>query len=188
MKAGTRALGVAESYRGTNRSTLAGAVVRASRVVEDFSFRSCTVGGSDATAVASAIVDDVMRQDVRYVLVAGVALAWYNLLDLEALARRADRPVLAVTFEESAGLADSIRREFDGEQADRRLAAYRALPDRVPVDVGDDTVFVRSVGIDDEAAGEVVRAFTPAGGRPEPLRVAREAARAADDYARTTDA
>lgn len=188
MKPGTRALGVAESYRGPQRSTLAGVVVRASRVVEAFSFRSCTVGGSDATAAASAIVDDLVRQDVRYVLVAGVALAWYNLLDLRTLAERAARPVVAVSFEESAGLTDAIRREFDGEDADRRVAAYRALPDRVPVDVGEERVFVRSVGIDDGRAAEVVRAFTPAGGRPEPLRVAREAARAADDYARTTDA
>jgi hypothetical protein len=45
--------------------------------------------------------------------------------------------------------------------------------------VNDETVYVRAVGVDDETAAAVVRTFTPEGGRPEPLRVARLAARAA---------
>jgi len=43
-------------------------------------------------------------------------------------------------------------------------------------------VFVRGVGLADDEAADVVRAFTPEGGRPEPLRVARLAARAADAW------
>jgi len=43
VKAGVRALGVAESYRG-ERSTVAGAVVRASRAVDGFVFGTVTVG------------------------------------------------------------------------------------------------------------------------------------------------
>ncbi|WP_302081982.1 DUF99 family protein [Salinibaculum rarum] len=183
MKAGVRALGVAESYR-TQTSTLAGAVVRASRVVDDFVFGTCTVGGTDATATVSTLFDRLDRPDVQYVLVAGIAPAWFNVVDLHALADATDRPVLAVSFEESDGLTDSIREAFDGRAAKRRLATYRAQPDRQRVSVGDDTVFVRSVGVPDDEAAEVVRAFTPTGGRPEPLRVARLAARAADQFRR----
>ena len=77
MKPGSRALGVAESYRGTDgaTSTLAGAVVRADRTVDDLVFGTCTVGGSDAT---DAIVDcwrRLDRADVQYVFVAGVGAA-----------------------------------------------------------------------------------------------------------------
>jgi len=183
VKPGTRALGVAESYRG-DRSTLAGAVVRASRVVDGFGFSSCTVGGSDATAGIVALWERLAREDVRYVLVAGVALAWYNVVDIERVHAATDRPVIAVTFEDSDGLESSLRDEFDGDALDRRLAAYEALPARRRVDVGDDSVFVRSVGIEDDEAARVVRAFTPAGGRPEPLRVARLAARAGDGLRR----
>jgi len=187
VKAGTRALGLAESYEGTaGHSTLAGAVVRADRVVDDFAFGRCTVGGTDLTGTAVDLWTALDRPDVRYVLVAGVALAWYNLLDLDALASACERPVLAVTFESSPGLADAIRAAFDGEARRERLAAYRALPPRHPVALGEDTVYVRSVGCDDP--GDVVRAFTPEGGRPEPLRVAREAARAVDAFCRSTAA
>jgi len=181
VRPGTRALGVAESYTG-EVSTLAGAVVRADRAVDGFAFGECTVGGTDLTAAVSDLWRRLDRPDARYVLVAGVALAWYNVVDLEALHGTTDRPVLAVTFEESEGLEASLREAFGGDALAERLAAYERLPERQRVAVGDDDVFVRSVGVDAAEAADVVRAYTPAGGRPEPLRVARLAARAADDW------
>ena len=181
MKAGTRALGIAESYR-SETSTLAGAVARASRVVDGFAFSACTVGGDDATDAMVDLYERLDREDVRYVLVAGVAPAWYNLVDLHAIHEVTDRPVVAVTFEGSSGLEASLREAFDGDALAWRLDAYEALPPRRSVDAGDDTVFVRSVGVDDDEADDVVRAYTPEGGRPEPLRVARLAARACDDH------
>lgn len=182
MKAGSRALGVAESYRG-DCSTLAGAVVRADRVLDDLVFASCTVGGTDATAAIAGLAD-LDRPDVRYVLVAGIAPAWYNVVDLRAVHDAADRPVVSVTFEESDGLEASLRAEFSGDDLDERLATYSRQPDRRRLVVNDETVFVRSVGLPDDEALDVVRGFTPEGGRPEPLRVARLAARAADAFRR----
>jgi endonuclease V-like protein UPF0215 family len=183
VKAGVRALGVAESYR-EETSTLAGVVVRADRVVDDVVFGSCTVGGTDATDAVATLVDRLDRPDVRYLLVAGIAPAWFNVLDVHALQDRVDRPVISVSFEGSDGLADAIREAFDGAAASRRLATYYAQPDRRQLAVGDETVFVRGVGLSADRADEVVRAFTPEGGRPEPLRVARIAARAGDAFRR----
>jgi hypothetical protein len=238
VKAGTRALGVAESYVGTSRSrdgddvaagrdgtsgaedaagedraprsTLCGAVVRADRVLDGLGFEACTVGGTDATAATVRLVERLARPDVRFVLLAGVAPAWFNLLDVERVHRAADRPTIAVSFESSGGLEPALREAFGGAALERRLEAYRALPPRRRValdgdrsgrgggdggadgnggDAGDDdgdgdadAVFVRAVGCPDGRAAEVVRGFTPSGGRPEPLRVARLAARAAREY------
>lgn len=183
MKPGVRALGVAESYR-EDTSTLAGAVVRADRVVDGFVFGQCTVGGSDATASVIELIERLDRPDVRYVLLAGIAPAWYNLLDLHAIAEAVGRPVLSVSFEESGGLEPALRDAFDGETLTRRLEVYREQPSRRAADLDDETVYVRAVGCSAEDAERVVRAFTPEGGRPEPLRVAREAARAADAFRR----
>lgn len=183
MKAGARALGVAESYR-TDTSTLAGAVVRADRTVDDLVFGTCTVGGSDATAAIAALWRRLDRPDVRYVLVAGIAPAWYNVVDLHALREATDRPVVSVTFEASDGLEAAISAEFSGEALDERLSTYRRQPGRSRLTVNDETVFVRSVGCADGEARDVVRGFTPEGGRPEPLRVARLAARAVDAFRR----
>lgn len=183
MKPGVRALGVAESYRD-DRSTLAGAVVRADRTVDGFAFTTCTVGGTDATAAISSLFADLDRPDVRYLFVAGIAPAWYNIVELSRLHEQTGVPVVSVSFEASDGLDGAIRDAFDGEAATRRLDSYRAQPERCPVDLGDGAVYVRSVGLDGNEAGDVVRAFTPEGGRPEPLRVARLAARAGDSFRR----
>lgn len=185
MKSGTRTLGVAESFDpDAEHSTLGGTVVRVDRSVDGLSFSTCRVGGSDVTDAVAECYRRLDREDVQYVLVAGVALAWYNLLDPRALAETLDRPVLAVTFEESPGLEAALRDAFDGEALERRLTAYRDLPPRRRTTHGDESLFYRAVGVDDEEAERVLAAVTPAGRRPEPLRVARLAARAADELRR----
>ncbi|MFB6202568.1 MAG: DUF99 family protein [Halorhabdus sp.] len=179
MKQGVRALGIAESFTG-ERSTLAGAVVRASRVVDGFVFGSCTVGGTDVNETIVEMVERLDRADVQYLFVAGIAPAWFNMVDVPEIHAETGLPVLSVTFEESDGLASALRAEFDGQALDRRLRVYRSQPDRERVLVNDQPVFVRSMGCDTADPREVLGAFTPEGGRPEPLRVARLAARAVE--------
>ena len=183
MKPGVRALGVAESYRD-RRSTLAGAVTRASRVADGFAYQTCTVGGLDATDSIIELFSRLDREDVRYVFVAGIALAWYNVVDLRRVAAEVDRPVISVTFEESPGLVEALAAEFEGEELAERKQVFERQPSRERLVVNDQTVFVRSVDIDRSEARDAVRAFTPEGGRPEPLRVARLAARAGDKLRR----
>jgi len=183
VKAGTRALGVAESYRG-EESTLAGCVVRADRAVDGFAFSACTVGGTDATDAILDLFDQLDREDIQHLLVAGIAPAWFNVLDLHRIHDTTELPTLSVSFGESPGLETGIREAFTGDARERRLETYRAQPPRRPVTVDGAERFVRSVGSPDERADRVVREFTPEGGRPEPVRVARLAARAADAFRR----
>jgi hypothetical protein len=184
VKAGVRALGVAESFDG-EESTLAGAVVRADRVVDDLAYATCTVGGTDATDRIAGLWDRLDRPDVRYLLCAGIAPAWYNILDLDALSAATERPVIAVTFEEPSGsLREALAAEFDGEALASRVAAVERLPARRRLTLGGKPRFLRAVGCSASDARDVVRAFTPEGGRPEPLRVARLAARAGDRFRR----
>lgn len=189
MKSGTRALGIAESYgaRGPRdgdptTSTLAGVVTKSTGTVDGFSFGSCTVGGLDSTESILHLFDRLDRPDVRYLLVAGVALAWYNILELDVLCDAVDRPVIAVTFEESEGLQSALEAAFEGAALATRVDRYQALPDRESVTLHDEQCFLRALGVDLTEAREIVRECTLSGGRPEPLRVARQAARAADQW------
>ena len=185
MKAGVRALGVAESYR-QDRSILGGAVVTATGTVDGFAFEPCTVGGLDATAAVKRLYEQLDREDVRYLFVAGIAPAWFNVLDLESIHEATDRPVLSISFEASTGLEEPLRDAFEGAALTRRLERYRAQPERERITVNDQERFVRSVGLS-EPAESVVAAFTPEGGRPEPVRVARLAARGADRLLETLE-
>lgn len=178
MKSGVRALGIAASTPETaDRSVLGGAVVRADRVTDSFGIESCTVGGTDATQAVTRLAESLVRPDVKHVLLAGVALAWYNIVDISEVHDHVERPVLSVSFETSPGLAAAITEHVDNP--DDRLERYHALPDRQRVAVDDHSLFVRAVGCSDERAATIVQQHTPdASGRPEPLRVAREVARA----------
>lgn len=182
MKPGTRALGIAVSD-GSATATVAGAVVRRDRVTDGFAFTDCTVGGTDGTAAVRGLLSALDRPDVRFLLIAGVAPAWFNLLDVRAIGDAAGIPTVAVSFEDSPGLAETLRAEFDGDALADRLDRYESLPERHRVTVGDRSLWVRAVDCSPERAGEIVRAYTPEGsGRPEPLRVARQAARAGREY------
>ena len=217
VKPGTRALGVAESTRGET-CLFCGTVVRADRVVDGVGFATATVGGLDATDAVQTLLGRLDREDIRYLLVSGVAPAWFNILDLDRIAAAAGCPVVAVSYEASAGLASTIDAEFDGEERTARLAAYDRLPPRKRLRVNGETVFVRRVddgeratGVDGDAervtrdddgvesvtsdddtdgslptvspeTARVIRAYTPTGGRPEPLRVARLLARGAQQW------
>lgn len=185
MKRGRRALGVAESYRGTegDTSTLAGVVVRADRAVDDFVFGRCTVGGRDSTAAIIDLWNRLDRPDVQYLFVAGVALAWYNIVDLGAVHRAIDRPVVAVSFEASDGLEAGIRDAFEGDEQSDRLEAYRSLPDRRRLETGDGALFVQSIGLEESERNTVIESYTDAE-RPEPLRVAKRLARRVDSARR----
>ena len=180
MKSGARALGLAFSGdERADRLVSCAAVVRADRVLDGLDLDARPTGDGVATRALCTLLDRLDRPDATHVLVAGVAPTWFDVLDLDAVHAAADRPVLAVSFERSDGLADAIDSAVSGEASAARRARYDALPDRVPVSVGDARLFVRAVGLAWAEAERVIRGHTPAGqGRPEPLRVARTGARA----------
>ncbi|OYR64260.1 hypothetical protein DJ71_22965 [Halorubrum sp. E3] len=131
----SRTLGIAFSD-GDRTSRLAGAIVRDDGTPDGFAFATCTVGGTDAT---DAVIDcwrALDREDVRHVACAGVAPAWFNLLDLDRLREALDRPVYAVSYEASPGLEPALRDAFDGDALAQRLDAYRSLPPRARVERG----------------------------------------------------
>ncbi|ERG96270.1 DUF99 family protein [Haloquadratum walsbyi] len=194
IKPGTRALGIAESTaKGTGECTICGAVVRRDRVTDGFAFATATVGGIDATSAIQTVINDLCRPDVQYILISGVAPAWFNLIDISSLAHTAERPVIAVSYEQSAGLESALREHFAGDALEQRLTQYQELPDREQLmiaaddsadgDNGDDnTLFFRSARVDTTTTETIIRAYTPVGGRPEPVRVARLAARGARQW------
>jgi endonuclease V-like protein UPF0215 family len=126
-KPGIRALGVAESFRpGQKTSTLAGVVMRSDLVVDGLAVGGTSVGGDDASASIVALYRKLKRNDVNIIMVSGAILSLYNIVDIDALSRKTELPVICLTYKETSGIEDSIRRHFP-EHAEPKLEAYRKL-------------------------------------------------------------
>jgi endonuclease V-like protein UPF0215 family len=92
--------------------------------------------------------------------------------------------VVCLTYNESRGIEDAIRRHFEHPQA--RIERYRRLGARSPVLLHTGyKVYVRNAKITDGDAKRVLDTFTLQGVVPEPVRLARLLARSASGPSRT---
>lgn len=178
-KKAIRALGIAESFSpAAKKSTLAGVVIRMDLVVDGFVFGAATVGGEDATRTVLGMYRKLKRKDVNLILLAGCIISRYNIIDVDEVASKSGLPVVCLTYNESAGIEDSIKRYFD--HPEERLLRYKRLGPRVPVILRTGwKVYLRNAGISHSDATTILDAFTLQGGVPEPVRVAKLLARSA---------
>jgi endonuclease V-like protein UPF0215 family len=138
------------------------------------------VDALDATdTLARWLASPPFGPNVRAVLLDGVTIGGFNLVDLVALHRRCGRPVIALTPKppDLAAMRRAIARYFPRSRARR----YRILR-RVPlhrVALGGRPRFAAVAGATLEEAMTLLQRTTPRGAWPEPLRVAALLARAA---------
>lgn len=178
-KPALRVLGVAESFiRSCSSSFLAGVVMRADLRVDGLAFARATVGGNDATEAVLKIYEDLNRDDVNALILSGAAVSWFNIIDIGAVFEKTKKPLVCLTYEESAGLERYIREYFP--EPEEKLRSYDRLGERelVRLKTGYE-VYVRVLGASTEEARILLNKFTLDGRVPEPVRVARLAARAA---------
>jgi hypothetical protein len=176
-KKGIRVFGIAESFKKSGKkSTLAGVVMRRDLVIDGMVFGSATIEGDDATDSIISMHRSLERDDINCILLDGLIISMYNIIDGERVAAGTGLPVLAITFEESKGLEGSIRRHFRNWQS--KLEQYKRLGEREKVSLKTGkSLFIRYWGLNQKRAVAILNSFTLQGSVPEPIRVAKLAAR-----------
>jgi endonuclease V-like protein UPF0215 family len=131
------------------------------------------VDGNDATErIARMLLASPHLEGARAVLLDGVAVGGFNLVDLRELSERLVRPVVAVTREAPdfrkirAAIQKYFPREFEARWG--LLRAHRLF--RVPT--AERPILAAVVGARRKDAAELVRRTTMRGRWPEPLRLA----------------
>ena len=145
-----------------------GVVMEGAALVEGVALTSFPVDGAGATAFFADWIRDLRwHASLQAVVLGGITICGLGVVDLPELAVRTGVPAIAVTRKspsvgelegalEAAGLADRLP-ILERCPPDRRLR--RGL-------------YVRSAGVDEEAADALVRATLSKGLMPQPLRVA----------------
>jgi endonuclease V-like protein UPF0215 family len=176
-KKGIRVLGIAESFKKSGKkSTLAGVVMRRDLVIDGMAFGSATIEGDDATDSIISISRSLARDDINCIMLDGLVISMYNIIDGERVAHDTGLPIIAITFEDSGGLEGSIKHHFKNWQD--KLEQYQQLGEREKVTLKTGkSLFVRLWGLNHKRAVVILNSFTLQGSVPEPIRVAKIAAR-----------
>ena len=179
-KKGIRVFGIAESFKKFDtkkKSTLAGVVMRRDLVIDGMVFGNATLKGNDSTENILSMFKSLKRNDVNCIMLDGLIISMYNIVDGGLIQNKTGLPVIAITFEDSKGLEDNIRYHFPDESK-LKLEQYRKLGkrDQVMLKTGK-PLFIRYWGLTLTRAMTLLNSFTLQGSIPEPTRVAKLAAR-----------
>ena len=176
-KKGIRVLGIAETFKKfAKKSILAGVVMRRDLIIDGMAYATATIGGDDATQSIISMHAMLAREDINCILIDGLVISMYNIIDGNQVAGETGLPVIAITFEESDGLENIIKNHF-GNWEDK-VAQYRKLGGREKVTLKTGkNLFIRCWSVNQRRALAVLNSFTRQGSIPEPIRVAKIAAR-----------
>jgi len=174
MKDQVRVLGIDDSpfEFGDQRSLVVGALVRTPSYLEAVMKTDVEVDGNDSTdRLVEMVTRSRYREQIKLVMVDGIALAGFNIIDLESFHERTGVPVATVTRDEPdmVEIETALRKHFDDWE--RRLSLVKRVPLR-PLDTGHKPLQASVVGLDWDEFVRLAHAITVRGAVPEPVRIA----------------
>lgn len=149
--------------------------MRRDLIVDGMAYGSATIEGDDATDSIILMHRFLARDDINCIMLDGLVISMYNIIDGERVAGETGLPLIAITFEDSKGLEDSIMHHF--EDWHNKLVQYQKLGRREQIRLKTGkNLFIRYWGLNQRRAVAILDSFTLQGSMPEPIRVAKLAA------------
>tara|TARA_B100001013_G_C24386749_1_gene354364 strand:- start:29 stop:604 length:576 start_codon:yes stop_codon:yes gene_type:complete len=171
-KKGIRGLAIAESFsQDSKKSVLSGIVMSTDLIIDGFVMGHSTVGGDDATDAILTMYKKLDRSDVRFLLISGIIISLYNIVDLKRISEEIGLPVIGVTYEESKGIEDAIKHHFP-DSYKSKLAEYSKLGSREKITLHTSyNLYIRNEGCTLLEVKQLLDKITLQGSVPEPLRI-----------------
>ncbi len=173
-KKGLRGLAIAESFRqNSERSILSGLIMRRDFVIDGFVFGSATLEGNDVTDQILHMYEELCRSDISYLILSGLIVSMYNIVDIKKLHDSLQIPVIGITYNESDGIEDAIKHHFP-KSFESKINEYKKLGkrERITLHTSHD-LFVRYEGCTIYEVKQLLNELTLQGSIPEPLRVSQ---------------
>ncbi len=174
MKAQIRVLGIDDSpFRFRDEKALVvGAMVRVPNYLESVMRTEVTVDGTDATEkLVEMISRSRYRDQVKAVMLDGIALAGFNVVEVRELHDELRAPVITVTRDKPdlEEMKAALKGHFDDWE--RRYSLISDLELR-PIETEHKPVYACAVGLPWGEAVALVKMATVRGAVPEPVRMA----------------
>lgn len=154
------------------RVALAGVIVRLPSYVEGAIVTDCEIDGTDSTQqVIASVLSSRLREQLRVIMLDGIACGGFNVYDLEKVHEGTGIPVISVTRSKPNldEMEDALRKHFeDWKERLRLVTMYRP---RLVTGSGF-TLYSKSIGLSEEEEVDMLQASIVRGNYPEPLRLA----------------
>ena len=173
-KKGLRGLAIAESFGpDSQNSILCGIVMRQDFVIDGSVVDIAAIKGDDATEKILQMYHNLNRPDVNYLLISGLIISLYNIVDIKKIHSLLGLPVIGLTYRDSLGVEESIKFHFPNS-FESKLESYTRLGRRKKIILKNNSeVFVRFEGCTLHDVKYLLDKLTIQGSVPEPLRVAK---------------
>ncbi|MFQ6136332.1 MAG: DUF99 family protein [Candidatus Hydrothermarchaeales archaeon] len=175
IKGEIRVLGIDDApfkFKSREKVPLVGTVFRGGEYIEGVLKTEITSDGNDATErIAQMINSSRHREQIRVMMLDGITVGGFNIIDLKKLFDETHIPIIVVTRRlPDLGSVMSAIENF--EDKDEKLRALNSAGEIHEVKLDSGKVFIHACGIGLEDAKKVIRLSVKRGLIPEPIRVA----------------
>lgn len=169
-----RVLGIDDSPFSFSDSkvTVIGVVMRVPSYVEGVMHSRVTIDGEDGTDVLTGMINSSRyKEQLRLVILDGIAMGGFNVIDIKALNLETGLPVASVTRDppDFAKIEEALRHHFSDWQQRLRIISGSPL---FQVQTAHKPLHVAAVGIEESEAADLIKSSIVRGALPEPIRVA----------------
>jgi len=154
------------------KAIVIGTIVRIPAYLEGVLKFDVSVDGDDSTSnIEKAIDRSRFKAQIKAIMLDGIALAGFNVVDIEALSSSTGIPVITVTRDEPDmdSIKSALRKYF--KDADDRLARISKMPIK-KIQTPHNPIYVSYAGIAFEEVRRLIETTTLKGVIPEPIRMA----------------
>ena len=149
-----------------------GVVMRANGYLEGVLKRDIIVDGTEATEVLIEMITATQHlQQLKAVLIDGVALGGFNIIDIERIFNETQLPIITVTRDcpNNEKIQAALQAHFEDWMSRFDLMQRGNL---YKINTLYKPIYIKCVGLDVEKAKEIIKLSTIRGVIPEPIRVA----------------
>jgi len=174
MKHEIRLLGIDDSPFTFNEkyANIIGVVMRGGSYIEGVLRNQISIDGGDATFVCKQMIEETRhRKQLKAVLLDGVALGGFNVVDIGEIYNDTDIPVITITRDkpDMAKIKNALQKNFDDWKNRWSLISKGELYE---VETRHNPIYIKYVGLSIDEAKEIIKLSTIRGVIPEPIRVA----------------
>ena len=142
-------------------------------VIDGFVFGSVTIEGDDATDAILKMYEELQRPDISYVLISGLIISMYNIIDIKKLYSCLKIPIIGISYNESPGIEYALKHHFPNS-FESKISLYHKLGKREKITLNTShNIFVRKEGCTLSDVKHLLNELTMHGSVPEPIRVSQ---------------